>query len=153
MQKLLGFYEWETWHSFPVTFHTIPEDQKYLMMEADGCKIFTSPVKHFIPTVGLRFEFSKAGKVLTYSCDTAPSPNVVALAKDADILIHEAAGASPGHSSARQAGEIAAEANAKSLFLIHYPTGDFNYKTLIAEAAQAYDGPISMAEDFMEFNF
>jgi ribonuclease Z len=153
MQKLLGFYEWETWHSFPVTFHTIPEKPSYLLMEADGCKIFTSPVKHFIPTVGLRFEFLKSGKVLTYSCDTAPTPNLVTLAKDADVLIHEAAGASPGHSSARQAGEIAAEANAKSLFLIHYPTGDFDYQTLIAEAAQAYDGPITMAEDFMEFNF
>jgi ribonuclease Z len=153
MQKLLDFYEWDSWHFFPVKFHSIPEKQKYLLMEADGCRIYTSPVKHFIPTIGLRFEFPKSGKVLAYSCDTAPTPSLIALGKDADIFIHEAAGVSPGHSSAQQAGEIATEANAKSLYLIHYPTGDFDYQTLIAEAAQTYNGPIVMAEDFMEFNF
>lgn len=153
MKKVLDFYEWNSWHSFPVTFHTVPENSRHLIMETDGCKVFTSPVKHFIPTIGLRFEFQKSGKVLAYSCDTAPDPRVVNLAKDADVLLHEAAGASPGHSSAKQAGEIAAEANAKSLYLIHYPTGEFDYQTLIAEAAQAYKGPIGMAEDFMEFEF
>jgi ribonuclease Z len=153
MQKLLGFYEWESWHSFPVEFHTIREERNYLLMEVDGCKIFTSPVKHFIPTVGLRFEFPNVGKVLAYSCDTAPTPSLIDLGKDADIFIHEAAGESPGHSSARQAGEIASEANAKSLYLIHYPTGEFNSHILIEEAAQAYNGPIALAEDFMEFDF
>lgn len=153
MQKLLEFYEWDSWHSFPVVFTTIPEEKKYLLMEAAGCKIFTSPVKHFIPTIGLRFEFSQSGKVLAYSCDTAPTPNMVALAKGADILIHEAAGASPGHSSALQAGEIAEKANVKSLYLIHYPTGGFDYQVLIEEAAQAYNGPIKMAEDLLEFEF
>jgi len=153
MQKVLDFYEWETWHSFPVKFHTILEERNYPLMDVDGCKIFTSPVKHFIPTVGLRFEFPKTGKVLAYSCDTAPTQNLIDIGKNADVFIHEAAGASPGHSSARQAGEIASEANAKSLYLIHYPTGDFNTQSLIEEAAQVYNGPVALAEDFMEFNF
>jgi ribonuclease Z len=152
MQKLLDFYEWNSWHSFPVTFHTIPDEEKHPLLEVAGCKIFTSPVKHFIPTVGLRFELLKPNKVIVYSCDTAPTPNLVSLAKDADILIHEAAGASPGHSSAFQAGEIAAEANVKLLYLIHYPTGNFDYQSLVAEAAKAYSGPIAMAEDFLEFD-
>jgi len=153
MEKLLGFYEWSSWHTFPTAFKAIPEEKKFFLMEAAGCKIYTSPVKHFIPTIGLRFEFSQSGKVLAYSSDTAPTPNMVDLAKDADILIHEAAGESPGHSSAFQAGEIAQEANAKSLYLIHYPTGGFNYQILVDEASQAYDGPIIMAEDLLEFEF
>ena len=153
MHKLLESYEWGTWHSFSVDFNTIPEKKKHFLVEAAGCKIFTSPVKHFIPTIGLRFEFSQSGKVLAYSSDTAPTQNMVSLAKDADILIHEAAGESPGHSSALQAGEIADKANVKALYLIHYPTGGFDYQILIKEAAQAYRGPIAMAEDFLEFEF
>jgi ribonuclease Z len=153
MHKLLKFYEWDSWHSFPVESHTIPEEKKYLLMEADGCKVFSFPVRHFIPTIGLRFEFPKSGKILAYSCDTAPTPSLIDLGKDADVFIHEAAGMSHGHSSARQAGEVASEANAKSLYLIHYPTGDYDYQTLIAEAAEVYNGPISLAEDFMEFDF
>jgi len=153
MGKLLEFYEWKSWLTFPVKYHEIPEIQNYQIMEADGCKIFTSPVKHFIPTVGLRFEFPKIGKVLAYSCDTAPTPSLIDLGKNADVFIHEAAGLSPGHSSAQQAGEIAAKANAKALYLIHYPTGVNDTQDLIKEAAQTYTGPIGLAEDFMEFDF
>lgn len=153
MEQLLGFYEWHTWHSFPVTFHTVEEEEMRVLIETKEFKIYTSPVKHFIPTIGMRFEFIKSGKVIAFSCDSAPTPSLIPLAKDADVLIHEAAGASPGHSSALQAGEIASEANVKSLYLIHYPVGDFDYHSLIDEAAQAYKGPIKMAEDFLEFDF
>jgi len=154
MKKVLDFYEWKkwtSWHLFPITFHTIPEEEKFLLLETEEFRIITSPVKHFIPTIGLRIEFKNNGKVIAYSCDTAPTPNLIALAKDADILIHEAAGESGGHSTALQAGESAAEAQVKELFLIHYPTNDFDYHDLVDEAAKAFDGPIAMTEDFMEF--
>ena len=119
MKQLLGFYEWHTWHSFPVTFHTVEEEEMRVLIETKEIKIYTSPLKHFIPTIGMRFEFIKSGKVIAFSSDSAPTPNLISLAKDADVLIHEAAGTSPGHSSALQAGEIASEANVKSLYLRH----------------------------------
>ncbi|MEK6221712.1 MAG: MBL fold metallo-hydrolase [Chloroflexota bacterium] len=153
MHNLLNAYEWNTFHFFPVNFKTIPEDELYVIMDNDEFKIYTSPVLHFIPTLGMRIEFPKSGKVLAYSCDTAPTPSVINLAKDADILIHEAAGASVGHSSATQAGEIAREANVKELYLIHYPTSGYDYKSLVDEAKQVYEGPVKMAEDLMEFEF
>ncbi|MCG8379810.1 MAG: MBL fold metallo-hydrolase, partial [Proteobacteria bacterium] len=101
----------------------------------------------------LRFEFPHSGQVLAYTSDTAPTANVVWLARGADILIHEAAGASAGHSSAAQAGEMASQAQAKSLYLIHYPTGENSTDGLVEEAAAHYDGPVALAEDFMEFSF
>ncbi len=44
---------------------------------------------------------------VAYSSDTSPCDAVVALARDADVLIHEAAKDTLGHSSAAQAGEVA----------------------------------------------
>ena len=65
----------------------------------------------------------------------------------------KSAGAEPlGHSSARQAGEMASAAGAKRLVLIHYPVfgrdGGLDTGGLVAEAARAYNGPIELAQDF-----
>lgn len=153
MKQLLEAYQWETWHFFPVHFHLIPETDMHLLMDVDEFRIYTSPVKHFIPVVGFRIEFPKSSKIVAYSCDTAPTPSLMGLAKDVDLLIHEAAGASIGHSSAAQAGEIAREANAKDLCLVHYPTVDFDYKKLAAEAEEVFGKPVTMGEDLMEYEF
>ncbi len=154
MQKLMDFYDWKSWPNFfPTEFHTIKDVDLYPVLETDEFKIYTSPVQHWVPTVGLRIEFVKSGKIVAYSSDTAPTETVYGLAKDADILIHEAAGASEGHSSAEQAGMIATEANAKELYLIHYPTGGFDYHSLIAEAAKTFKGPVKIAEDLDQFEF
>jgi ribonuclease Z len=67
----------------------------------------------------------ESGRVLAYSCDTAPSDNVVHLAQDADVLVHEANG-TPGdnHSTAAEAAEAAAAADVDRLLLVHLPPGD-----------------------------
>ncbi|MFC1936127.1 MBL fold metallo-hydrolase [Chloroflexota bacterium] len=150
LKQMLDNFEWDTWHFFPVTFYTVPEDELHPMIETDEFTIFSSPVKHFVPTMGLRMEFKSSGKVLAYSCDTAPTPSLIPLAKNADILIHEAGGASIGHSSAEQAGEIAKEAGVKRMYLVHYPVNGFEYQQLAKEAAEVFGGPVEMAEDFME---
>lgn len=149
MQKLLDFYDWGSWHQYSVNFITLPEDELHCFLDTDELKIFSSPVKHFIPTHGVRAEFKASNKVLAYSCDTRKTQSVINYAKDADILIHEAAGESVGHSSAKQAGEVAKEAGVKSLYLIHYPTGENNTDHLVPEAASVYDGPVVLAEDLM----
>ena len=90
---------------------------------------------------------------MAYSCDTEPCPEVVRLAKGADVLIHETAGSSPGHSSAAQAGNAARTAEAKELYLIHYPTGDFDSQSLVKDAQNKFPGSVKLAEDFMELEF
>jgi ribonuclease Z len=69
------------------------------------------------------------------------------------VLIHEAAGASYGHSSAGQAGEIAQVAGASQLYLIHYPTIDMQADQLIAAARDRFSGPVQLATDLMQLNF
>lgn len=101
----MGFYEWEKWPDFfSVAFHRLPERPMNLALECDEFKIFTSPVHHLIPTIGMRFEMVSTGKILAYSCDTEPCDAVVDLANGADLLIHEATGLYPGHTSASRQG-------------------------------------------------
>lgn len=154
MEQLMGMYSWESWPNFfPVAFHRLPDRECNTVLDCDEFKIVSSPVHHLIPTIGLRFDFKTNQKALAYSCDTEPCEEVVRLAEGADVLIHEATGASVGHSSAGQAGEVAAQAEVGKLFLIHYPTGKYTNNNLIAEAHQYYPGPVELATDFLSLDF
>jgi ribonuclease Z len=154
VRKLMDFYDWSYWPDFfPVTFHCLPDRGMSPVLEGREFHIYASPVRHLVPTIGLRVEFLQTDNVLAYSCDTEPCDSVLQLADGADVLIHEAAGASRGHSSAAQAGGVARAAEVGSLFLIHYPTGNFDASSLVSEAKKIYQGPVALAEDFMELEF
>jgi ribonuclease Z len=154
MEKTMDFYEWHSWPNFfPVTFKSVPEKEMAPVLENEAMRVFASPVHHMVPAIGLRIEFPASSKVLAYSCDTEPCQEVIRLARAADVLIHEATGASFGHTSAAQAGEVASKAGAKRLYLIHYRTGDFDPRPLVEEARSTFSGPVFLAEDFMELDF
>jgi ribonuclease Z len=154
VEKLMGLFGWSEWPGFfPVTFHRLPEQALAPAIECEEFRIMVSPVQHFIPTIGLRIEFTSVKKVLAYSCDTEPCVQVTQLAEGADILVHEASGALPGHSSAAQAGEAARRAEAGALYLIHYPTGKFASGDPVADARKQFEGPVTLAEDYMALNF
>lgn len=154
MEKLMEMYSWEDWPNFfPVAFHRLPADEHTPLLDCDEFKIFSSPVRHLIPTIGLRFEFANSQKALAYSCDTEPCGEVGRLAEGVDVLIHEASGAELGHSSAEQAGQIAAQAEVSKLYLIHYPTGEYTNGNLVEEARQHYQGEVDLATDFMTLDF
>ena len=122
-----------------------------LAIGSPNLRIYTSPVKHLLPTIGLRVEFLSEEKTLAYSCDTEPCPQVVGLAHQVDVLIHEATGNSVGHSSAAQAGHIAREAKALSLYLIYYKTSEQAAK--LDEARKVYSGKLFLATDGLVINF
>lgn len=150
LEGLMGFYGWAEWPNFfPVGFYRLPQAEMAQVLDCDDFRIYSSPVHHMIPTIGLRVESKNPGRVLAYSCDTEPCDETVRLADGADILIHEAAGAFFGHSSAEQAGEIATRAEVGKLYLIHYPTGRFASGDLVEEAAKTYKGEVLLARDFM----
>ena len=110
MENLLEAFEWGRWLEYPVEIKRLRTSKSTLVLESEDFRITGVPVNHFVPTVGLRFEFPRSGKVIAYTSDTAPTAAVVWLAQGADVLLHEASGASPGHSSAEQAGEMAQQA-------------------------------------------
>ena len=154
VKTLLELYDWSGWPDcFPVTFYYIPAEEMSLALDCSDFTIHVSPVHHTIPNIGLRVQFKQSRKTFTYSSDTEPCDEVVRLGKGADVLIHEAAGESIGHSSAKQAGEIARKAEVGRLYLIHYPTGKFANGDLVADAHITFPGDIVLAKDFMTLDF
>lgn len=154
VEKMMEFYDWQTWPNFfPVTFHRLSEGEMIPVLENEDHRLYASPVRHLVPAIGLRIEFPRSGQIVAYSCDTEPCEEVVRLADQADVLIHEATGASLGHTSAAQAGEIARKAGAKSLYLIHYRTGEHDPRPLVEQARGTFQGPVFLAEDFMQLDF
>lgn len=153
--KMMELFEWEKWPGmYPVIFHILPEQELFPFFEDSEIRLSTSPVHHLLPTVGMRCDFILSNRSLAYSCDTQPCMEVVTLAKDTDLLLHEATGEHQGHSSALQAGQIAAQANTRHLVLIHYPTRNVDYPgDFIQQAGQAFPGSISLAANLMSWEF
>jgi ribonuclease Z len=154
LENLMDAFSWENWPDFfPVKFKRLPPKGINPLLDCEDFSISASQVCHMIPTIGLRVEFKASKRVVTYSCDTAPCQEVIDLAQNADVLIHEASGAFMGHTSAAQAADVATKAGAKELYLIHYPTGDFWQGNLLRDARSRFAGKVALAEDLMTFDF
>lgn len=104
---------------------------------------------HHVPNAGLRL--SAGGRTIAYTGDTGPSPDLVELARAADVLIAEATYAevvpeedAPYLSTARQAGVTAARAGVDHLLLTHLWPGTQEGPALSA-AADGFAGKISVA--------
>ncbi|MEZ3118087.1 ribonuclease [Halobaculum sp. MBLA0147] len=96
------------------------------------------------------------GRKLVYTGDTRPTQAVVDAAADASLVIYSAmfsedlAGhaRSTGHSTAREAGEVATEANADRLWLTHIsPRHEGDEEQLVTQAASAFDGDVVAVRD------
>jgi len=90
---------------------------------AAGFQVTPHRVVHYDePTWGLRIE--RGGRVLAYSADTASTPALVELARNADVFLCEATLAEPeegrrGHLTADDARAVFIEAGAHRLLLTH----------------------------------
>ncbi len=116
------------------------------------------------PAFGYRFD--SGGRSIVVSGDTRPTPNLVKYAKGADVLILEAylpehflkvdtpevaARLMHYHTSAEEAGQIAAEAGVKTLVLTHLiPAGAA--ETFRERAAKAFKGTIVVGDDLTQIH-
>jgi ribonuclease BN (tRNA processing enzyme) len=112
-------------------------------------EVGTWRLPHHVPNAGVRL--AAGGRVLSYTGDTGPSPDVVALAHDADLFLAEAtypeqvpAAEAPYLSSARQAGGYAARAGAGHLLLTHLWPGT-DPRAAEDAARREFGGPVAVA--------
>jgi ribonuclease Z len=99
----------------------------------------------------------RPGRRVAYCLDTRPCPGGLALARDADLLIHEGTfaddatreAAAYAHSTARQAAQIAAEAGSRHLIVTHLSSryDDSGAARLLEEARQVF-ARTALAADF-----
>ncbi len=147
------------------------------VMQDENVKVSATLVEHppVRPAFGYRFDF--ADRSIAFSGDTVPLASVADMAKDADILVHEAmniaaieaslrrrvAAGIPGtfddlmkhmladHSPTEEVGRIAAEAGVKTLVLSHLVPGDTDVTDASwrEAAARYFKGEIIVGGDLM----
>lgn len=99
----------------------------------------------------------RRGRKIVYSGDTKPCAALLALAQDADLLIHEATvddalverAGQYGHSTPGQAAALAKAANVKRLVLTHVSLRYSDAEVLRQQAAAIFP-PVEVAQDFLE---
>lgn len=120
--------------------------------EVGPLRFTTRLLPHMVPNAGLRIEAD--GRTVVYTGDTGPSEALETLAKDADLLVAEASWLEPRgdlgpiHLTARQAGEHAARAGARSLLLTHLWPG-LDRGRARDQAGEAFDGTLAVADEGM----
>lgn len=142
MDRLPGF--------FPIDYHPVQPNSIAALPPIGEFDVQASPTIHFVPTMAVRVTERATGKTMVYSSDTSPHPNIVEIARDADLMLHEATmldTPGEGHSSALEAGKEAADAGVKELVLIHVPPNVVPEKWRQA-AEREFPGPVMVAKDF-----
>ena len=149
--------------------------QDLIVYDNDGVKIIAFTVNHgpVRPAFGYRLEYG--GRSIAISGDTAPTPNLIAHAQNADLLVHEAlsprlvniiaqSAAADGqtglakimrdienyHSTPAQAADDAEAAHAHALALTHIvpplPLSVFE-GVFLGDAGKHFEGPLWVARD------
>jgi ribonuclease BN (tRNA processing enzyme) len=144
-----------------------------LLLQDDNVKV-TSAVVHHPPVVpSFAYRFDTKDRSFVISGDTAPSDNLIQLARGADVLVHEAMYL-PGidrlvarvpnaielkrsitshHTTAEDAGRIAHEAGVKTLVLSHLVPPDdpaITDEMWLEAAHKHFDGEVIVGKDLLE---
>jgi ribonuclease Z len=152
---LTVFRVWERADMFALALAPVDLAVGAVAFASGPLRVSTAPNAHGpMPNFAVRVD-TDAG-ALVYSSDTQPTETVVALARGAAVLVHEATFAerdrTPArgatHSSAADAGRIAAAAAVGRLILTHVgPDYHADVTALAREAHLHFAGPIEVAAD------
>jgi ribonuclease BN (tRNA processing enzyme) len=145
-----------------------PVTEPFPVMSDDNMTVTATLVSHYdvYPAFGFRFDLKNSGVSVTFSGDTTKSDNLIALATDTDILVHEAQFSLDdayygnrfppnylvnSHTSAEQVGEVAAAANAKHVILSHHSPTDLADSQWLDAIGKHYSGKVTVARDGQVF--
>ena len=144
-------------HMCDVEWSTIDDTVERLVEGTEEYTISTAPVRHSVPCLAVKIVDTATTRALVYSSDTGPCNELAQLATGAHTLIHEATTREPkagaGHTTPRQAGEIAAQAGVQRLVLIHFSA---DYTMPEADAldevrSTRFSGQVEIARDLAEY--
>lgn len=127
----------------------------------EGCSLIVFPAKGREELneddLSCLIRLLKPKKTILFTGDTEPNEYLEKYAKNVDILIHEASllheraklAHRHGHSTSRDAGELAQRAGVKHLILTHIHRKSFigDERLLLEEAQKYFAGPIHLAHD------
>ena len=152
---LTTFRVWERPDAFALRLVPIDLAVGARAFTSGALRVSTAPNDHGpMPNFAVRVDVEGGGAVV-YSSDTQPSDNVVALARGAGALVHEATflerDRPPGHaahSSAAEAGQVATRAGVDRLILVHVGSAyHADVEVLAAAARKHFAGEVRVAEE------
>jgi ribonuclease Z len=161
LRSLLGLFNTlERPGMFALTVRAIELTEGAHAFDLGPLTVRTSPNEHgAMPNFALRLDVARRGS-LVYSSDTRPCDAVVALARGSDTLIHEATYSERdpgrvgghGHSTAGEAGEVAARAGVRRLILAHIGAEYHDaVEALAVEARKRFDGEVEIAQELVPY--
>ncbi len=111
-----------------------------------------TPTVHYLPCWAIRVDEESRDTALVYTGDTGPAAKLDEFARNVDVLIVDAGRFGPdkepfdrrGHTSAEEAGALAARANVRTLVLAHL-WEEHGLATYEREAVTAFTGAIKIA--------
>lgn len=153
LQCMVQLHRLEGAHYPVLNLRAVPAAQRTPVVRTEQLRITASPTEHDRETICLRFDTELAA--LGHSSDTALSSAVAGLMSGVDLLLHDCGGlqaqvdaARSPHASARDAGEIAAQADVGALRLIHLSrAAELDEPALVSEAGERYSGSVGVAYD------
>ncbi|MCP4699671.1 MAG: ribonuclease Z [Gammaproteobacteria bacterium] len=123
----------------------------------NGMRIRTCPAVHSDRFESIAYRFEDAGRSAVFSGDCDYDPRIVALSRQADLLVLDSstleAGKTEGHLSAALCGRIASAAEAKHLLLSHFYPINGPDQLRLDECRKHYAGKTELAKDLMEVVF
>lgn len=152
LRRLLAVFDLERRATF-LDYRSLPTEAGAVFLEHEGHRIAAHPVDHGPPAFALRWDTPGGGRVV-YSTDTRPLEALARFGRGADYFLHDATHAQAdvevaqrgGHSTAAQAGRIAALAGAKRLVLLHL-SERAHVGQWVAEAQAEFPGPVEVPDD------
>jgi ribonuclease Z len=143
---------------FPVVWEPVPAREGFAVGAPGDLSLTASPNAHgSMPNMAVRFE-APGRPAVVYSSDTEPCAAVEALARGAHTLIHDATFSERHrrgigtHSTAAQAGEIAARAGVTRLILAHLDAGlHGELDALRDEAGARFPGLVEIARELVPY--
>ncbi len=115
-------FDTSDWPGYPtVIYHEVPYRAGSIALDDGEWLVRTAPGVHPVPCVGLHFTDLRSGATAFYSADTEPAEEIARWASGVPLLVHEATGEGPGHSSALQAARVASRSGSRRLVLVHLP--------------------------------
>jgi ribonuclease Z len=150
-RRCFEVFDTREWKGLPeIAWHEVAHEEGAPVLDDAHWRITAAPGLHSVPVVGLRVESKATGRTVAYSCDTRPSEAIARLSQGADLLVHEANGAGPVHSSPEEAAEIARRAGVGRLILIHVAPGLTDAD--LSEARKLFE-PVEVAEELGRYAF
>jgi ribonuclease BN (tRNA processing enzyme) len=149
-----------------------PDMDPFEVFRDDNVTVTAILVSHHPTAPAYAFRFDTSAGSVTISGDTAPCANMVRLARDTDLLLHEAINLEilarqytdaqmlqatmdhhrRAHTTAAEAGSIATEAGARHLAL-HHLVPSYSPPEAWEAARTTFDGPLSIPDDLETIPF